>query len=205
MANYNLASDEELLLLSRSGDEKAQNQLDLRYCKNHKRFVYLVAPDLIRFHSICDLSAIAFQCYIRCISRYEFGSSYFRNYYETCLRNDFARVRKDVYEERSGVVVSLDETRSIDELTYHDVIPSSCIYDNPQKYIDYFEEIYSLNLAPSCIDSEVLFVARMHLNGVSFKEIGDLLHISSRRAYYRYRVYEEEVKKLLQRKGYAKA
>ena len=205
MANYNLASDEELLFLSRSGDEKAQEQLDMRYCKNHKRFVYLVAPDLVRFHSICDLSAIAFQCYLRCLNRYQFGSSYFRNYYETCLRNDFSRVRKDVYEERKGVLMSLDETRSVDELTYHDVIPSSCVYDNPQKYVDYFEEVLSLNLAPSCIDSEVLLVARLRLEGMPFKEIATTLNLSIRKVYYRYRIYEEEVKKLLKKQGYAQA
>ncbi len=205
MANYNLASDEELLFLSRSGDEKAQEQLDMRYCKNHERFVYLVAPDLIRFRSICDLSAVAFQCYLRCLNHYEFGGSYFRNYYETCLRHDFSRVRKGVYEERKGVLMSLDETRSVDELTYHDVIPSSCVYDNPQKYVDYFEEVLSLNLAPSCIDSEVLLVARLRLDGVSFKDIASSLHISLRQAYYRYRIYEEEVKKLLKKQGYAQA
>lgn len=205
MPNYQLASDEDLLLLSRSGDALAQNELDVRYCKNHEYIIRNLASDLLRFRSICDLSAVAFQCYLRCLGCYEFGAASFHTFYQLCLGHELSRVRKDVYEERRCVFSIDEDTRSAEELTYHDVIPSSSIYDNPTKYVDYFEEIYALNLAPSSINPETLVVARLRLNGMEFKEIAHKLRISIRKVYYRYSVFEEEVKKLVEKEGYAKA
>lgn len=199
MPLYQNASDEELILLARSGDQTAQAQLDYRYFHNQSRLCHYAAPDLIRFSSTVDIPALAYRTYLNCLYSYTFGSCKFKSYYDLCLRHAFSRVREQVYEEKR-TVLSLDEcTKATPDVTYHDVIPTGAINDNPCKYVDYFEEIYLLRLAPKVITPEVLLVARERLEGTSFKEIASKLNISLKCAYYRYSLYEGEVRKLLRR------
>lgn len=199
MPLYQNASDEELILLARSGDQTAQAQLDYRYFHNQSRLCRYAASDLIRFSSSLDISALAYRTYLNCLYFYSFGSCKFKSYYDLCLRHAFSRVREQVYEEKR-LVFSLDEcTKATPDVTYHDVIPTGTINDNPCKYVDYFEEIYLLRLAPKVITPELLLVARERLEGASFKEIASKLNISLKCAYYRYSLYEGEVRKLLRR------
>lgn len=199
MSSYQNASDEELILLARSGDQLAQDQLDYRYFHNLNQFCRFAAPDLIRYSSSLDLYAIAYRTYLNCLYFYTFGTCKFKSYFDLCLRHAFSRAREQIYEEKR-IVFSLDEcTKTTPDVTYHDVIPTGSINDNPCKYVDYFEEIYLLRLAPKVISPEVLLVARERLEGASFKEIASKLNISLKCAYYRYSLYEGEVKKLLRR------
>ncbi len=197
MPNYDLASDEELLYESRSGDGIAQKTLDMRYFKRNESSIRKVAPDLLRYYSLCDLAAVAFQCYMDCLIHYKFGPSAFRAFYHLCLTHELSKVRKDLYDPRKSVMSMDENTKNGTDLTYHDVIASGEIYDSPRKYVDYFEEIFSLNLAPKKINGETLIVARMKLDGVSFKEISISLKMPIRKVYYRYQVFESEVKKLV--------
>lgn len=199
MPLYQNASDEELILLSRSGNQTAQAQLDFRYFHSQSRLCHYAASDLIRFSSSLDIPALAYRTYLNCLYFYSFGSCKFKSYYDLCLRHAFSRVREQVYEEKR-IVFSLDDcTKATPDVTYHDVIPTGTINDNPCKYVDYFEEIYLLRLAPKVITPELLLVARERFNGTSFKEIANKLNISLKCAYYRYSLYEGEVRKLLRR------
>ncbi len=205
MPNYELATDEELLYEGRSGNGLAQRTLDMRYFKRNESSIRKVAPDLLRYYSLCDLAAVAFQCYMDCLIHYRFGPSPFRSFYHLCLTHELSKVRKDLYDPRKCVMSMDESTRNGTDLTYHDVLATGDIYDSPQKYVDYFEEIYALNLAPKSINGEMLVVARMKLDGVPFQEIAKRLSLPIRKVYYRYQVFENEVKKLIDREKLSRA
>ncbi len=205
MPNYELATDEELLYEGRSGDELAQRTLDMRYFQRNENSIRIVAPDLLRYYSLCDLASVAFQCYIDCLIHYKFGPSSFRSFYHLCLSHELSKVRRDIYDPRKRAMSMDENTRNGQDLTYHDVIPSNDIYDSPRKYVDYFEEVYELNLAPKAITGETLVVARMRLDGASFQEIAERLKLPIRKVYYRYKVFENEVKKLINKVNASKS
>ena len=203
MANFSKASDEELLYLSRSGVEGAQCALDIRYDLLSKGLVYYVAPDLLRYFSLYELQDVGHKCYIACLAGFSFGQgNRFKAYFEISLKHAFGRERNRIFAERNKLYSLDSEIPTGVDITYHDVLPSDSLNDNPTRYVDYFEEVYFLGIAPTNVSPDLLKIARLKIGGHEFKEISEMLGIPLKKVYYRYSLYEEEVKKIIKKLSY---
>ncbi|MCI2110984.1 MAG: hypothetical protein LKK13_01420 [Bacilli bacterium] len=194
---YEVVSDEELLLLIRSGRAGAQEALFHRYYQKRAYHCRRAAPEVYGLVDEWDLNSDYFQVFFKCESCFKFGKSLFKNYFESALRHEiFHAVRLKSRRDRS--CFSLDESLSSGEgdLTFHDVIPA---YEgeDPRIYLNYVEEAFQLNKAPQAITKDVLAVAICRGENMTYPEIADRLHISVKMCKDRYAKYVKAIKKIV--------
>jgi hypothetical protein len=199
MSKYSLASDEEILVASRFGDVSARKELDKRYLLVSKASVVRTVPGLLAYVSIDELMPLGTQIYLKCIDGFKPGRGRFKTYYETALRRALWNYRDKKIKSGFGPLSFDDSIPASGNLTLHDVLGSRSLGDNPRMYLDYFDEVDSLGLGRRAITKEVKKIASLHLDGLSFSEIGKRMGLSTRVAFLRFQTYKEEVAKLIQR------
>ena len=196
MDQFSASTDEELLLLSRMGDMRANLVLNQRYCGpariNHIR---QAAPDMLGRFSLWEVSSVALRVFWKCLDGYRFGRAKFFTYYITALR--FALYRFQVEQtQNASTNVSLDSYAKRDAtLTLHDVVSGEGDLDDPRMYVNYFETLQKYNRLPAVISQDTLDVAKLRSEGLTFFEIASALHMTYRQARSRYEKYLEIVRK----------
>jgi DNA-directed RNA polymerase specialized sigma24 family protein len=191
-------TDEELLLQVHLSLPGAQNELYERYFRDREYHCRRAAPSIYRDRSGWDMNFSYFTVFLECQNSFRFGEALFRNYFETALRHELFRLYNE-NQKNAFNCVSLDDPLSEDndDLTFHDVV-SGGEGDDPCHYIDYVEEAYKLKKAPEEITPEVLAVAVLRCEGLTFQEIAERLRISAKMAKDRYAKYEKIVKRILE-------
>jgi hypothetical protein len=199
MSKYSLATDEELFIATRFGDVSARAELDKRYLMLSKASVVRTVPGLLSYVSIDELLPLGNQVYLKCLDGFKPSKGRFRAYYETSIKRALWVLRDKKIRTGFGPLSFDDSIPSSGNLTLHDVIGSESLGDNPKKYLDYFEEIENLGVGVKRVTNEVKKVASLHLDGISFAEIGRRMGLSIRVVFLRFKTYKEEVAKLIQR------
>lgn len=198
MSKYSLASDEELFASSRFGNVIARGELDRRYLIISKASVVRTVPGLLSYVSIDELMPIGSRVYLKCLDGFKPGRARFKTYYEVALKRALWRYGDKKINDGFGPLSFDDSIPSNPGLTLHDVIGSGNLGDNPKKYLNYFEEIERLGVKSRKITRQVKKIASLHLDGVTFADIGRKMGLSTRTAYLRFQTYKDEVAKLIQ-------
>lgn len=197
--NFEKLSDEELLILIREGVPGAQEALFKRYFDQQVYHCRRAAPGIYKRIREWDLNYDYFQVFLKCQNDYRFGRSLFKNYFEAALRHEIYHAYTILVKEGFGPI-SLDDPLSSysDDLTLHDVV-SSYSEDDPRIYLDYLEEAYKLKKAPKEITSDILDVAIMRGENMTYPEIARRLHISTKMCKDRYNRYCKAVRHIIER------
>jgi len=190
MDQFSASTDEELILLSRMGDSRANLALTQRYCGpariNHIR---RVAPDLLGRFSLWEVSSVALRVFWKCLDGYRFGSSRFFTYYITSLRFALSRFRREMIQ-MSVRCVSIDSLAKRDSTyTLHDVVTGERDLDDPRQYVNYFETLDKYHRLPKTVTKEMLEIAKLRLEGLTYYQIAEKMGMTYRQARSRHEKY----------------
>ena len=186
--NYDSCSDESLILLSRSQNADAFYALTKRYFVIRIPLCRIASAALASYFDAWDLNHVFYVTFNDCLNDFKFGSGSFKSYLIRSLRHALIREAKKLHLFDHVPTVSLDYEPNGQD-TLHDVIGSSG--DDPRCYLDYFEEAERLGLLKEKLNPDVLKVARLRLDGMTFSQIAELLSIHSKKAQRLYAIFKE--------------
>lgn len=199
MCGFSDTSDEELFLAAHFGNQMARGELESRYYLIKKTNIVRTVPGILSFCTLDELVPLGIQVYSKCYALYKPGKARFRSYYEAALQRSLWRYQNDKIQKEFGPFSFDDIIPNTGVMTLHDVLPANSIKDNPRIYVDYLEEAASLGVGSKAITDDVLAVASLRIDGMTFSELSKKLGITPRMAYRRFRKYRDVVKGLIQR------
>lgn len=192
--NYQLCSDENLLLMARSQNVDAFYALTKRYFDQRKTLCYKASSALSKMFDAWDLNHVFYISFNSCVKCFSLGEGNFHSYLIKCLKNSLIREAEKLHLFRNVPTISLDfQTASG---TLHDVVPDSGEED-PRMYVNYLEEARRYGKLKEEITDEVLQVARLKIDGCKYKEIGEILSITPKKASKYYKEYEKAVNSIV--------
>ncbi len=193
-------SDEELLLLTRTGDNNAYTLLIRRFLgPSRKGDINRASPGILRKYSLWEISSVSLSTFWACMDGYRFGTVRFHTYYITSLRFNLNRFVQNKERERRRVA-SLDATFNSDnDFCLHDVLSIEGTMDDPKNFINYYETLNAIKKLPNSIPKETLDIAKMKANGLTFVEIAEAMKMTYRQVYSRYQQFLERAKKLIKK------
>jgi len=190
-------ADEELLLLIRSGRSGAQETLFQRYFEARGFHCRRAAPEISRRVFDWDLNTNYFQIFLKCQNSFQFGKALFKNYFETALRHELYRSLQQHQRDRFNCLSLDDPLASGDgDLTFHDVV-SSYEGEDPRLYLNYIEEAYRLKKAPKEITEDILRVALLRGENLTYPEIARRLGLSVKMCKDRYAKYTKVIERII--------
>jgi|GEM_PF-1338782 len=188
--------DEELLLLIRMGKPGAQETLFKRYFDLRSYHVHRAVPSIGSHYDQWEMNSDYFQVFWHCENTFEFGQSLFKNYFETALRHEIHHEIAKKNEIDYNCMSLDDPLGGSEDLTFHDVCTSGGGED-PRLYLNYLEEAYRLKKAPDALTEDILDVAVLRGEELTFPEIAKRLQISIKMAKDRYSKYEKIVERIV--------
>ncbi|MBR3596974.1 MAG: sigma-70 family RNA polymerase sigma factor [Clostridia bacterium] len=177
--DFSQSTDETLVALAREGSLQAQSCIIERY-RDSVRMT--AASNLSRFGSCCSLSSIEFDDLFQegllglmsaIYSFKEDKNVTFRTYAAKCISNSIKTAIKTSIRKKNtppGGIVSLDDIDIPERFSLEDKIISA---EGTKRIYDFFKNGLSV------LENKVI---RMHLSGLSYKEIADTLGISEKSA-----------------------
>lgn len=198
MNNRDPLTDEELLLLSRAGDNNAYTLLIRRFLgPSRKGDICRAYPGILGRYSLWEVSSISLSTFWACMDGYRFGTVRFHTYYISALRFNLMRYDQSQQREKR-YVTSLDaELKHDGDFCLHDVLSIDGTIDDPKNYVNYYETLENIKKLPKSIPHQTLEIAKMKANGMSFVEIAEALKLTYRQVYVRYQSFLEKAKKLI--------
>ena len=167
--------DEELLLLARMGDTKAEQILLERYFL--RRFIYgrRARPDLLTFLTPLDFNGAFFKAYLNAVSTYRFGFSTFHSYLQRILTHELNRevvnsLRMANYGYQQLRLDTLINESLSDDMTFHDIVPDDTPSNDPRIFLNYADSLARLSKLPPEIDQITLDLVHLRMEGFSFEE-----------------------------------
>lgn len=193
MSNLLSLGDEALILLAREGKAEARNLITERYFKARKKLAKRASYSMVIILSDWDLNYAFFTAFENCFETYRFKKIRFETYFLQALRHEMRKEAEKQHLFNREAPLSLDNEvpGSDGEFTFHDVLPSAC--EDPRLYVNYLEEAHSLGKITSDLDTRVLRVARLRINGLSYREIADATSLSPKQAKTLFTKYEKYV------------
>lgn len=193
-------TDEELLLLTRAGDNNAYTLLIRRFLgPSRKGDINRAYPGILGRYSLWEVSSISLSTFWACMDGYRFGTVRFHTYYVSALRFNLMRFDQNRQREKK-YVASLDSPLKYDsDFCLHDVLSTESTIDDPKNYINYYETLESVKKLPDSIPHDTLEIAKMKANGLSFVEIAEAMKMTYRQVYVRYQSFLEKAKKLIKK------
>ncbi len=200
MNQFNPLTDEELLLLTRAGDNKAYTLLIRRFLgPSRKGDINRASPGILRKYSLWEVSSVSLMTFWACLDGYRFGTVRFHTYYITSLRFNLNRFEQTRQRDRH-YVSSLDSTIGYEgDFCLHDVLSTEGTMDDPKNFVNYYETLNAIKELPNSIPKESLEIAKMKANGLSFVEIATAMKMTYRQVYSRYQNFLEKAKKLVKK------
>lgn len=188
--NYEICSDENLLLMSRSQNADAYYALTKRYFDKRVYLCHLASVALSKMFNSWDLNHTFYQTFNACVKSFSLGDGNFRSYLVKSLKYSLIREAEKLRLFKTPPTVSLDYETAGGHL--HDVVPASGEAD-PRMYVTYLEEANRFGKLKEDIEDEVLQVARLKIDGLKFVEIAKILSITPKKASKDYKIYEKLV------------
>lgn len=191
MNTYNELTDEELVLSIRLGEPMAYPVLTERFFGMRQYAGKHVAPQWMEVIDPWKYNEVFFTAFLNAVETYQFRKSRLLTYYYRILAREITAVGERIQRERQ-LTCSLDEPigPSDDEgFTLHDVIPSDETRDDPSSFFQYSESLEKLNRLPSKLSEHAMQVVRMRMQGFTFREICEHLHILPGKARYAIKSY----------------
>jgi len=171
---FSTVSDEELLLLSRSGNLAAENALAERYFAMRFRFCRIASPSLTALLDDWTLNEAHFRAFLSATMNYEFQKARFCTFYIHVLAHEL----QDSYEAKRrqfpNSVVSLDANLDVHDgdLVLCDIVPTPDQAEDPKAFLLYSEALLNTDSKlPRGIDGSVIRAARLASEGYSREEI----------------------------------
>ncbi len=200
MDKYDPLTDEELLLLTRAGDNTAYTLLIRRFLgPSRKGDINRAYPGIIARYSLWEVSSVSLSTFWSCMDGYRFGTVRFHTYYLSSLR--FNLIRFDQNKQRDKkYVASLDASLNEDgDFCLHDVLSIEDTIDDPKNFVNYYETLEAIKKLPKAITHQTLEIAKMKANGLTFVEIAEAMKLTYRQVYVRYQQFLEKAKKLIKK------
>lgn len=192
--NYELCSDENLLLMARSQNADAFYALTKRYFDKRQSLCHKASSALSKMFDAWDLNHVFYISFNSAVKCFTLGEGSFHSYLIKCLKNCLIREAEKLHLFKHVPTISLDYQTSSGYL--HDVIPASGEED-PRMYVNYLDEARRYGSLKEEITDEVLQVARLKIDGCKFKEIGEILSITPKKASRYYQQYEKAVNNIV--------
>lgn len=200
MNQYDPLTDEELLLLTRAGDNNAFTLLVRRFLgPSRKGDINRACPGIFSHYSLWEVSSVVLTTFWSCMDGYRFGTVRFHSYYLSALRFNLNRFMYQETRERKRLV-SLD-TPIANNTTFclHDSLSIEGTMDDPKNFINYFETLDAIKKLPKAVSKQTLQIAKMKAQGMTFTEIALAMKMSYRQVYDRYQRFIEKAKALTHR------
>lgn len=188
--NYQICSDENLLLMARSQNADAFYTLTKRYFDMKTAICHQASYALSQMFDAWDLNHAFYTTFNACVKSFTLGEGNFHSYMVRSLKNTLIRNAEKLRLFKRVPTISLDYQTASGYL--HDVVPDSGEED-PRMYVNYLEEANKYGKLKEDVPDEVLQVARLKIDGCKFKEIGEILGITAKRASRDYKEYERLV------------
>ena len=188
--NDKTISDEELVFLSRLGDQTADASLLERYFGMRQFFFTRTVPTWTVNFDPWDFNELFLDCFLTALQSFEFRRSKFLTFFIRILaRRVISFALKKTRENYN--VISFDEDVIGEESTYtlHDVVSSPDLADNPAAFFEYAESLRELKRLPKEIDPIALDVVRLKADGMSTNKAARTLGISYGSVRYLYDKY----------------
>ena len=196
-------SDEELLLLARMGNQKAETLFAERIFKDQMRQCRCVAAAACSKLDNWDINEAYFRAYTSAVAGYRFGSSRFMSYFMGILTHEIIHIMSKRMREQAqhGYVFSLDAVINDESESscscLSDFVASTDFMDDPKCFMIYAEELESIHDLPKNVDPLMLDVIRLVSSNYSIGETAKLCEISENRVKYLLNGYRRWAKKTL--------
>ena len=209
MNNKNNLADEELLLLARMGDHKAEVLFTERIFKDQARQCRTVAAAACSKLEPWDINEAYFKAFTSAVSGYRFGSNRFMSYFMGVLSHELIHIMSKRIREQAcrGHLYSLDAIVNDDAescATLSDFVASTDFMDDPKSFMIYAEELESLHELPKNVDPLMLDAVRLITASYSIPETARLCGITENRVKYllnRYRKWATKTLDLVRNYG----
>ena len=165
--------DEELLLLSRLGDEVARSTLTIRYYARRFSHGRRSSASLLNMLDAQEFSSVYFKTYLMAEDTFRFGITLFKNYFEKLLKNEMNKAVDNKCSNSKPILgaYSLDSSFSDTDLCLHDVIQSDDESADPKVFFEFTETLERLQKLPEHLHPRTVEVMRYRINGYSIDEI----------------------------------